>query len=299
MSHNKPEPGSTPDIHGIKRTIMSLFPKWFDVSKSPMVERIVDHLAKGVRQAYEDLEWAIGPSVSGPDNIHVTVNNKDVRRRIMEAYGLDEFKGRFQDPNTPPPTCKKCGGYALLKTGSITVLNQIKNNSLTFPGTAIQCAKCSNMVASMDEEEADKLWRMANTKWRQCETCGDRFQGASHDKNIDKCRHCVNREFAGRVLLDYSKVINDHNRLVRELDAALNGEEGAAEQASLCDIADEVKWLTVAAKASCCTCKRQKNEDGGAWIYCPVFMAMVAEGDDMDETGETMGCDLHTDRVMA
>jgi hypothetical protein len=39
---------------------------------------------------------------------------------------------------------------------------------------------------------------------------------------------------------DYEEVLADHNRLVRELDAALNG-DGAAKQASLCDIVSQVK----------------------------------------------------------
>ena len=43
----------------------------------------------------------------------------------------------------------------------------------------------------------------------------------------------------------------DHRRLVRELDVALNGEAGAAKQASLCDIVAQVKdqrWKLVRAE---------------------------------------------------
>lgn len=35
---------------------------------------------------------------------------------------------------------------------------------------------------------------------------------------------------------NYRAVLADHNRLVRELDVLLNGVDGAAPQASLCDI---------------------------------------------------------------
>lgn len=35
---------------------------------------------------------------------------------------------------------------------------------------------------------------------------------------------------------DYEEVLADHRRLVRELDVAMHGEEGAAKQASLCDL---------------------------------------------------------------
>lgn len=43
----------------------------------------------------------------------------------------------------------------------------------------------------------------------------------------------------------------EHQRLVRELDVALNGEDGAAQQASLCDIVAQVKgqrWKLVRAE---------------------------------------------------
>lgn len=40
---------------------------------------------------------------------------------------------------------------------------------------------------------------------------------------------------------DYEEVLSSHRRLVRELDVALNGEAGAAKQASLCDIVSQVK----------------------------------------------------------
>lgn len=42
-------------------------------------------------------------------------------------------------------------------------------------------------------------------------------------------------------IADYEEVLADHRRLVRELDVALNGEDGAAQQASLCDIVGQVK----------------------------------------------------------
>lgn len=40
---------------------------------------------------------------------------------------------------------------------------------------------------------------------------------------------------------DYEEVLEDHRRLVRELDVLLNGEHGAAKQASLCDIVGQVR----------------------------------------------------------
>lgn len=43
-------------------------------------------------------------------------------------------------------------------------------------------------------------------------------------------------------------VIADHNRLVRELDVLLNGEQGAAKQASLCDIVAQLRHSPDAGK---------------------------------------------------
>lgn len=40
---------------------------------------------------------------------------------------------------------------------------------------------------------------------------------------------------------DYRATLADHDRLVRELDVLLNGEHGAAKQASLCDIVGQVR----------------------------------------------------------
>ena len=47
---------------------------------------------------------------------------------------------------------------------------------------------------------------------------------------------------------DYEKVLADHRRLVRELDVLLNG-DGAAEQASLCDIVSQVRREGIKASA--------------------------------------------------
>ena len=40
---------------------------------------------------------------------------------------------------------------------------------------------------------------------------------------------------------DYEEVLAEHRQLVRRLDIALNGEKGAARQASLCDIIGQVE----------------------------------------------------------
>ncbi len=42
---------------------------------------------------------------------------------------------------------------------------------------------------------------------------------------------------------DYKEAFEDHKRLVREIDVILNGEEGAAKQASLCDLVGQIEKL--------------------------------------------------------
>jgi hypothetical protein len=49
-------------------------------------------------------------------------------------------------------------------------------------------------------------------------------------------------------LQDYKEAHADKQRLVREMDVILNGEEGAAKQASLCDLVGQIK--TVAERVS-------------------------------------------------
>lgn len=57
------------------------------------------------------------------------------------------------------------------------------------------------------------------------------------------------------VVADYEEVLADKRRLTRELDVIMNGEDGAAKQASLCDIVaqlprlmDELRALRLAVK---------------------------------------------------
>lgn len=52
-------------------------------------------------------------------------------------------------------------------------------------------------------------------------------------------------------IADYEEVLADHRRLVRRLDVALNGEEGAAKQASLCDIVAQVEGAELVKDETC------------------------------------------------
>lgn len=60
---------------------------------------------------------------------------------------------------------------------------------------------------------------------------------------------------------DYEEVLADHRRLVRELDVLLNGEAGAAKQASLCDIVGQIQRETTVPFAWA----RGVSSPGGPW----------------------------------
>ena len=55
------------------------------------------------------------------------------------------------------------------------------------------------------------------------------------------CPQCYETCEANSLQPAYEEVLADHRRLVRELDVLLNGQDGAAKQASLCDIVAQVK----------------------------------------------------------
>jgi hypothetical protein len=58
------------------------------------------------------------------------------------------------------------------------------------------------------------------------------------------CAHFVPAEALAAQKADYEAVLTDHRRLVREIDVLLNGEAGAAKQASLCDVVAQIVTLT-------------------------------------------------------
>lgn len=68
-----------------------------------------------------------------------------------------------------------------------------------------------------------------------CKTCGgDGYLAVPQTPGLD-CPDCT------PAAEETPLVLTDHNRLVRELDVLLNGEAGAADQASLCDIVAQVR----------------------------------------------------------
>jgi len=44
---------------------------------------------------------------------------------------------------------------------------------------------------------------------------------------------------------DYEETFKDRQRLVRKIDVIINGEDGAAQQASLCDVVGQIEQLVI------------------------------------------------------
>lgn len=70
----------------------------------------------------------------------------------------------------------------------------------------------------------------------------------NHDREMAIAIEAATQERLLAPLEDYERVVADHRRLVRELDVLLNG-DGAAAQASLCDIVAQVKRDGIKASA--------------------------------------------------
>jgi hypothetical protein len=81
-------------------------------------------------------------------------------------------------------------------------------------------------------------------------------RAGAHAKVAHSAGHALGLPAGTDVTVELVPAINgllaaqqDHDRLVRELDVMLNGEAGAAQQASLCDIVAQVAKDGVVAKA--------------------------------------------------
>lgn len=66
---------------------------------------------------------------------------------------------------------------------------------------------------------------------------------------------------------DYEEVLANHRRLVREMDVLLNGEEGAAKQASLCDLVGQVSAIVRERRVPLLSPSQAEAErlEGGNW----------------------------------
>ena len=84
------------------------------------------------------------------------------------------------------------------------------------------------------------------------------------------------------VMSDVSAVQMEHNRLVRELDVLLNGEAGAAQQASLCDIVAQVRLKRDLLIASL-------NQGAPADLHFPTMLRKMWSGGEVQQWIEAQG----------
>jgi len=103
-------------------------------------------------------------------------------------------------------------------------------------------------VESIECEEFTRLLRAVGNNW------GRAFDEPTIDNLVTFINNRLKRQVA-----DYEEVLADHRRLVREIDVALNGEDGAAKQASLCDILMQVTNLMKIAKMTVAL-EQERNE---------------------------------------
>lgn len=79
-------------------------------------------------------------------------------------------------------------------------------------------------------------------------------------------------------LMDYRHMNNEKHRLTRQLDVAMHGEHGAAEQASLCDLIPVAKMMRYEIEALRRRCTELTREN--IRLQQPVYKPMSEHGKD-------------------
>lgn len=109
-------------------------------------------------------------------------------------------------------------------------------------------------VRAADYEQVDKAWTAHLLMYAECIKERDHWKTVAEARGRDLLRNAQllsgSADETTCSAADYEEVLADHRRLVRELDVTLNG-DGAAQQASLCDIVGQVKdrrWKLVRAE---------------------------------------------------
>lgn len=118
------------------------------------------------------------------------------------------------------------------------------------PYVNLSLAEFDQLTAARQQKELDIAHHESNFEEMRDEVFMEALRFAGHnlcDHNLWKgiCRAAasrLSRQLVGLTIADYEEVLADHRRLVREIDVAING-EGAAKQASLCDLVAQIKEL--------------------------------------------------------
>lgn len=99
-----------------------------------------------------------------------------------------------------------------------------------------------DVLAELSKDEPVAIADCHEVHGSMCQFLERTRYGMDNIKNGDKLYlHPANTAEIEQRVADYEEVMASHRRLVHELDVAINGEDGAAKQASLCDIVSQVK----------------------------------------------------------
>lgn len=104
----------------------------------------------------------------------------------------------------------------------------------------LQTPNAAGIIAFLFNEFMDLEMRMAVPD-AVAQQIGQYMQANGYGIVFNKFYKQRKEQILESVQQDYEEVMEDHRRLVRELDVLINGEEGAAKQASLCDIVAQVR----------------------------------------------------------
>lgn len=141
-------------------------------------------------------------------------------------------------------------GFTILKGfGSESAAEAFRIEAEAYHRTAPQWP-----TASSPHEEYERF-HAAHSAWLRAHPGGVHASGA-HSFGIISAPYVAPPDQPNSA--DVSAVLADHARLVRELDVLLNGEAGAARQASLCDIVAEVRDLLDGGGAKSAARKRRQ-----------------------------------------
>ncbi|WP_275272440.1 hypothetical protein [Limnobacter sp. P1] len=104
----------------------------------------------------------------------------------------------------------------------------------------LQTPNAAGIIAFLFNEFMDLEMRMAVPD-AVAQQIGQYMQAYGYGIVFNKFYKQREEQILESVQQNYEEVMEDHRRLVRELDVLINGEEGAAKQASLCDIVAQVR----------------------------------------------------------
>ena len=131
----------------------------------------------------------------------------------------------------------------------------------------LQTPNAAGIIAFLFNEFMDLEMRMAVPD-AVAQQIGQYMQANGYGIVFNKFYKQREEQILESVQQDYEEVMEDHRRLVRELDVLINGEEGAAKQASLCDIVAQVRREGL---------KVPQPADADESMWCRYIASMIGE----------------------